>query len=274
METAVKSADVPSPGETFSTFEELCGLLKDLSVRQGFICSRNTKMFHAQPAKELFNLGADVKIVQRGYFYCAYKDAKAKHDATIKTTCRWRVPFTYDRVKRKYFIKSELYEASHNHVHGLTKEESPINREKKLQQSEIDQITSLAMQGESPIQVRQTMHEANPGREYTIDLIRRVIRSSSTPPSKVPSPIAARVETTDEERYVALHQHFNKLVARVIHDPSLYRLFTLNLIAFEQSLPTASEPQSTVQVASDEGSKRKPIDLRQGASSTKKSKRE
>ncbi|KAF0697261.1 Aste57867_12033 [Aphanomyces stellatus] len=253
-------ARVPAPGDTFATFQELHVHMKDLSVKHGFVCSRNTKTFHPQSARELFGTA---KAVQRGFFYCAHKNDKNKNNQNVKTTCKWRVPFTFDREKRLFYIKEELYEVIHNHPlgHSAVDEAAtpraaapPINREKLLYQTEIDQIAQLAREHVAPHHARQVMQDNHPGREYTMELIRRLIRSHQTPTASQAAtvagpPVVLNPSADEEQRYVALHQQFNKILAHVVHDPHMCRLFTLNLVAFEQSLPAATSINLATTVA-------------------------
>ncbi|OQS07546.1 hypothetical protein THRCLA_00439 [Thraustotheca clavata] len=248
----------PVPGDKFDTFADLENRLKVHSLDHGFQLARSTHLFSTTLALELFRVKSPlIRVVHRGSFYCSYK--VCPEDSTKK--CTWRITFTFDRGLLKYVIKSERYCIEHSHHLGEdAANASAIHREGQLYEAELDQIQTMARQDISIPEIRSRMQAIYPGKDYTPDLLRRIVKktkeqagrpaSSDSPGNGIPATPQVRAElraipprsasalqeSEQEQRYVELQQRFNQIVSKVINDPHRLKLFSLNLVAFEHSL--------------------------------------
>ncbi|EQC33160.1 hypothetical protein SDRG_09146 [Saprolegnia diclina VS20] len=244
----------PVPGDQFDTFADLENRLKVHSLDHGFTLARSTHLFSSTLALELFRVKSPlIKVVHRGSFYCSYK--VCPDDSTKK--CSWRITFTFDRTLLKYVIKTERYCSMHSHEIGEeAASSSAIHRESQLYEAELDQIQAMALQDLSIPEIRSRMQATYPGKDYTPDLLRRIVKKTkdhaarpataddaastsqvrselrAMPPRSVPT----LQESEQESRYLEVHQRFNQIVSKVINDPHRFKLFSLNLVAFEHSL--------------------------------------
>ncbi|KDO29018.1 hypothetical protein SPRG_06073, partial [Saprolegnia parasitica CBS 223.65] len=182
----------PVPGDQFDTFADLENRLKVHSLDHGFTLARSTHLFSSTLALELFRVKSPlIKVVHRGSFYCSYK--VCPDDSTKK--CSWRITFTFDRTLLKYVIKNERYCAMHSHEIGEeAASSSAIHRESQLYEAELDQIQAMALQDLSIPEIRSRMQATYPGKDYTPDLLRRIVkRLKTTPPvQRPPTTLPAR----------------------------------------------------------------------------------
>ncbi|OQS00916.1 hypothetical protein ACHHYP_02183 [Achlya hypogyna] len=248
----------PVPGDQFDTFADLENRLKVHSLDHGFQLARSTHLFSSTLALELFRVKSPlIKVVHRGSFYCSYK--VCPEDSTKK--CSWRITFTFDRTQLKYVVKNERYCTVHSHELGEdAANASAIHREGQLYEAELDQIQAMALQDISIPDIRARMQTTYPGKDYTPDLLRRIVKKTKEQAAR-PAPIEAASnaiptaptvraelrampprsvpslqESEQETRYIEVHQRFNQIVSKVINDPHRFKLFSLNLVAFEHSL--------------------------------------
>ena len=125
----------------------------------------------------MFHVEDGVRVVQRGKYYCSFKATESKSNASLKSTCTWKVPFTFDRDEMAYTIKSPCY--VHNHsindpnvsASGLT----TISSLKHLLPSKIQLILSLSKFKLDLSKLREIVEGANPGRTYSAALLSRLI---------------------------------------------------------------------------------------------------
>ena len=111
-------------------------------IGEGFRICFNTYHFtktHPHPTLE--------RAVQRGYAYCSFKTPETKSNTSIKTTCTWRVEFTFDRQSVDYYVRQNCC-SKHNHVvqnpHYSAGGLQEISLESYLSAEECSKIASFA----------------------------------------------------------------------------------------------------------------------------------
>eukprot|EP00474_Spongospora_subterranea_P002685 CRZ03143.1 hypothetical protein [Spongospora subterranea] len=188
--------NAPSEGETFDCVRSMDVRMNTYSHANGFMVAKTTSPFHEAASKLLFKCESGTKAIQRGYYYCNFKDPDRKSDYAVRTTCPCRVPFTFNRQIMKYIFKTPVIE----HNHPIADNENAagalllLNYERQLLPSELEQIQQLSLYNLSLPKVREMIQIAHPGRNYTTPLLSRLLNKGKKkrccPTKNEPVPMA------------------------------------------------------------------------------------
>jgi hypothetical protein len=172
-----ESSNFPQCGQLFSTLQSLDERLKWLSEKSGFVISKVTNSFSESASEKLFHVENGVRVIQRGKYYCNFKDPISRSNSAVRTTCTWNVPFTFDRDNMEYCIKSPCYDHNHNiddpnvEINGR----QTISTVKQLRSSELQLILALSRYKLDVSKIREMLECSNPGRTYSTSLLFRLV---------------------------------------------------------------------------------------------------
>jgi hypothetical protein len=139
VETESALLDLISGGY-FQSFLHLKEAVAAVSRSEGFAIAQSTHTLDAKSSKHIF--ASDKQLVQRGFFYCNFKESERKSAKTVKTTCTWSVPFTLNFDRKEWMLKTVCLVPNHQIADpnivagGLTL----IKLDGQLLESEIDFI--------------------------------------------------------------------------------------------------------------------------------------